>query len=110
MNSSGTARRALYANEPTADILGTKLRCCVLSISPPIVSSSPGMNRNTDSRLMIMAFMSATPRSRPMPNFMKVMANSPAMVVRLEELITTMDWLSDSTTASRTGMVLCACL
>ncbi len=106
----GTILRALYAKLPTKDIFGMKLRCCVLSISPPILSSRPGMSKNTDRRLMIMAFISATPRSRPMPNFMKVMAKSPAMVVRLDELMTTTELASDSTTASRTGRVLCACL
>ena len=32
------------------------------------------------------------------------------MVVRLEELMTVMDFSSDSMTASRTGSVSCACL
>ena len=76
----------------------------------PSLSNSPGMSRNAVRRLIKIALMSTMPRSRPRPNFINVMATRPAMVVRLEELMTVMDLASDSMTASRTGRVSCACL
>ena len=109
-NTSGTTRRIHHARQPTPEIFGTKLRCFVLSMAGPSLSSSPGMSRNTVSMLIKIALMSTMPRSRPRPNFMNVMATRPAMVVMLEELMTAMDFSSDSMTASRTGSVSCACL
>ena len=109
-NTSGTTRRVRHARRPTPEIFGTKSRCFVLSMAGPSLSSSPGMSRNTVSMLIKIALMSTMPRSRPRPNFMNVMATRPAMVVRLEELMTVMDFSSDSMTASRTGSVSCACL
>ena len=79
-------------------------------MSLPQHMSSAGISRNTDSRLHTMDLMSVTPMSKPRRNFIKVIAVSPAMVVRLLAEISGMDIVSASMAASRIGFVLCSSL
>ena len=48
---------------PQSEIFGTKLRWCVLSMAFEKSTKSPGISRNTESMLMMMAFMSTMPMS-----------------------------------------------
>ena len=66
--------------------------------------SSPGIRVNTLSRLSTMAFISTSPRSRPIPKRIKHMAPRPERVVMELPEISGIALLRAVTTASRAPM------
>ncbi len=93
---------------PTAEILGTKFLCTLLSISLLNTMISPGIRVNTDSRLSMIALISTTARSEPILNCIKASAISPEMVVKELEEISGIALLSAAMQASLASRCSCS--
>ncbi len=82
------------------EIFGTKLLCCVRSISPEKITRSPGIRVKTARSERRIALISTMPRSLPIWYCMKTMANRPEIVVRDEDRISGMDLERETMAAS----------
>ena len=70
-------------------MLGIKLLCVVLSICFENCRSKPGISRNTETRLNKIPLHNTRPKSIPILSCMSIRAARPDIVVKLDELIST---------------------
>ena len=98
------------SNFPTTVIGGIRFLCLVLSIRLLNSIRRPGMRVNTERRLIMIALIRTTARSRPIRKCIKASAARPDTVVREEDEISGIALLKAAMQASLAGLVSCSSL